>query len=59
MITGDFDPPDAVEITQEFTHALQQSGFSVEEHILPGVGHLVTDEMVTLTLDFYRQTVSG
>ena len=56
VITGDFDPVDAVEITQEFTHALQRNGFSVEEHILPGVGHVVNKEMITLTTDFYRRT---
>ena len=58
VISGDVDPRNAVEITQEFTHALQQNGFTVEEHILPGVGHIVTEEMITLTLGFYRRTRS-
>jgi poly(3-hydroxybutyrate) depolymerase len=58
VISGDVDPIDAVEITQDFTHALQQDGFSVEEHILPGVGHLVAEEMIDLTLDFYRRTMN-
>lgn len=56
VMSGDVDPPNAVETTQEFTRALQQNGFSVEEHILPTVGHLLTEEMVNLTLDFYRRT---
>jgi phospholipase/carboxylesterase len=55
---GDADHLGGVKQVQQFTQGLQQAGFTAELHILPGVGHTVTDEARELTLEFFKRTMS-
>jgi predicted esterase len=40
-----------------FTQLLQQRGFTVDLHVLPGVGHTFTPTHRDLTIAFYHQTM--
>jgi predicted esterase len=53
---GDADHLGGVKQVQQFTQDLQQAGFNAELHILPGVGHAVTDDARKLTLEFFKRT---
>jgi poly(3-hydroxybutyrate) depolymerase len=55
---GDADHLGGVKQVQQFTQDLQQAGFIAELHILPDVGHTVTDDARRLTLEFFKRTMS-
>ncbi len=52
---GDGDHLGGEEQVQQFTQNLQQAGFAAELHILPGVGHSITDDARQLTLEFFKR----
>jgi phospholipase/carboxylesterase len=55
VVLGDSDHLGGVKQVQQFTQDLQQAGFTAELHILPGVGHTVTNEARELTLEFFKR----
>ncbi len=55
VVIGDQDNPAGVKTAGEFRDLLKQAGYSVEFHLLPGIGHTVTDQALDLTIDFYRR----
>jgi pimeloyl-ACP methyl ester carboxylesterase len=56
VVIGDRDHPDAVQGSSNFVSTLQQFGFSVQYVVLPGVGHVVTDTGIDLTIELFRMT---
>jgi predicted esterase len=58
IVLGDADHLGGVKQVQQFTQDLQQAGFTAELHILPDVGHTVTNEARQLTLEFFKRTLS-
>ena len=46
MVLGDADHLGGVEQVTRFTQDLQEAGFTAELHILPDVGHTITDERI-------------
>lgn len=57
IVLGDADHLGGVDQVQQFTQDLQQAGFTAELHILPGVGHTMTDEARELTLEFFKRAM--
>jgi poly(3-hydroxybutyrate) depolymerase len=55
---GDSDHLGGVEQVEQFTQDLQRAGFNAELHILPGVGHTLSDKARELTREFFKQTMS-
>ena len=55
VMIGDQDNPVGIKSAELFTEVLEQKGFSVELHVLPGVGHAVTTEAKEMTIEFFRQ----
>ena len=56
---GDSDHLGGVEQVQQFTHDLQRAGFTAELHILPGVGHSLTDDARELALEFFKRFMTN
>lgn len=55
VILGDQDNPVALKTAREFTDLLQGEAFSVDQIILPGVGHHLNDQAFDLAIEFYRK----
>lgn len=55
VVIGDREIPRRLEAAQKLVSLLQQNNFDVEYHLLPGVGHTLTDEARKLTIDFFRE----
>lgn len=55
VVTGDQEPPRRLEVFDQLVSLLEQNDFDVEKHVLPGVGHTVTDETMELTIEFFRK----
>ncbi len=55
VVTGDQESPRRLEVFDQIVALLEQNDFEVENHLLPGVGHTVTDETMKLTIDFFRK----
>jgi poly(3-hydroxybutyrate) depolymerase len=55
VVIGDKDDPAAVQGAQSFAQLLQNNGFIVDFHLLPGVGHTASDEAKQLTIEFFRK----
>jgi poly(3-hydroxybutyrate) depolymerase len=55
FVIGENDSASAVQGAQDLADLLNQNGYSVEVHILPNVGHEITQDAVDLTLDLYRR----
>lgn len=58
VVIGERDKAAALSGAQQFNQSLQQDGFSVEFHTLPGVAHTFTDHHRDLTLDFFKKVNS-
>ena len=59
VVLGDGDHLGGVEQVQQFTQDLQQAGFRAELHILPGIGHSMTDDARELTLNFFMRFMTN
>lgn len=59
VIVGERDDPLAIERAVELASLLNQSGYRVGLHVLPGVGHEISDEAIQITLDQYDRTVGS
>jgi alpha/beta superfamily hydrolase len=57
VVIGGSDLPGAVGANEEFVRYLNQNGFDAEYEELPGVGHRVTNQGKTLTIELFRKTV--
>jgi dienelactone hydrolase len=57
VVIGDSDNATAVQTSQMFVRDLRQFGFEVDYELLPGVGHRVTKNGVSLTIDLFRKTI--
>jgi phospholipase/carboxylesterase len=58
VIIGDRDDSVRIEGAKSFVSTLERSGYSVEYHLLQGVGHSVSREAIDLTIDFFRKVTS-
>ncbi len=56
VVIGGADNPNAVQTSQMFVSDLQKFGFDVQYTVLPGVGHVVTNEGIDLTIELFRRT---
>lgn len=56
VMIGDRDHPDAVQASSIFVSNLQKFGFDIQYVVMPGVGHVVTDEGIDLTIELFRRT---
>jgi predicted esterase len=56
VVIGDRDHPDSVQGSSFFVSNLQLYGFDVQYVVLPGVGHVVTNEGIRLTIELFRKT---
>lgn len=56
VVIGDRDDPASVQGSSLFVSNLQKFGFDVQYVVLPGVGHVVTDEGMDLTIELFRRT---
>lgn len=56
VVIGGADDPNAVQTSQMFVSNLQKFGFDVQYKVLPGVGHVVTNEGIDLTIELFRRT---
>lgn len=57
VVIGGADHPRAVETSQLFVEGLQKFGFDVKYTVLPGVGHAVTKEGISQTIEVFRKTI--
>lgn len=57
VVIGDSDHPNSVAHSEMFVNELKSYGFDIQYEVLPGVGHTVTRQGITLTLDLYRKTM--
>jgi poly(3-hydroxybutyrate) depolymerase len=55
IVIGDKDDTAAVQGAQSFAQLLQNNGFMVDFHLLPGVDHTVSNEVKQLTIEFFRK----
>jgi dienelactone hydrolase len=55
VVTGDQETPRRLEASKRLVSLLEQNGFEIDYHLLPGVGHTLTDEARKLTIDFFRK----
>ena len=55
VVTGDRETPRRLETAQQIVSLLEQNNFNVEYHLLPGVGHTLTDETMKLTIEHFRK----
>jgi phospholipase/carboxylesterase len=55
IVIGDREISRRLEAAQKLVSLLEQNNFEVEYHLLPGVGHTLTDEARKLTIDFFRE----
>ncbi len=55
VVIGDQDNAASLKGVNLFVEALKNAAFSVDLHILPGVGHAITAEAKELTIELYRQ----
>ncbi len=55
VVIGDQDNPIGVKSASQFSELLKQDGFSLELHLLRGIGHKRTREAEELTIAFYQQ----
>jgi len=55
VVIGDQDDPLAVQGSQGLAGALTQDGFDVKYEIMPGVGHVLTDQGRELTIALFRK----
>ncbi len=58
VIIGDRDDSVRIEGAKAFVSALERNGYSVEYHLLRGVGHSVSRETKDLTIAFFRKVSS-
>jgi len=54
VVVGERDHPLNVEEARAFAAELEKSGFAVSLHVLPGVGHTLSDEARQLTIELFR-----
>jgi hypothetical protein len=57
VVIGGADNAQAVKTSQLFVDGLKSYGFDVKYTVLPGVGHSVTRESISQTIDVFRKTV--
>ena len=55
VVIGDREIPRRLEAAQKLVSLLEQNNFEVEYHLLPGVGHTLTNEARKLTIEFFRE----
>jgi pimeloyl-ACP methyl ester carboxylesterase len=55
VVTGDRESPRRLEAAQKLVSLLEQNNFNVEYHLLPGVGHTLTNEARKLTIEHFRK----
>ena len=58
VVIGDRDDPVAVQTSQIFVRDLAKFGFDVQYEIMSGVGHTVTKDGISWTIELFRK-VSG
>lgn len=59
VIVGDSDNPGSVDNANQLARLLYESGYSVELHVLPGVGHVVSKEAVEITLNLFDRVIGN
>jgi dienelactone hydrolase len=57
IVTGLRDHPQTVEDSRTLASLLETNGNSVSLHLLEGIGHAITQEVIELTLNHYRAVV--
>lgn len=58
VVIGGSDHSTAVATSELFVNDLKYFGFDVQYKVMPGVGHAVTREGITLTIDVFRKTIN-
>ena len=56
---GDHESPETIQAARNLAGQLTSNGNYVELYILEGVGHVVSEEAVDLTIDFFRRTTEA
>jgi dienelactone hydrolase len=57
VIVGERDDPGNVEMAQQLAAMLESSGYSVDFHVLPGVGHRISSGAIEATLELYDRVI--
>lgn len=57
VIVGERDNPIAVEHANELAGLLDEAGYRVGLHVIPGVGHEISKEAIRITLDLFDRVV--
>lgn len=58
VVIGDADHAASVQNSQHFVSGLRQYGFDVQYEVMPGVGHRVTEQGISMTLELFRKTIN-
>lgn len=56
LVIGGADNSESLQANEKLFIFLQNNGFDVELHVLPGVGHWVTNKAKELTIELFRKT---
>lgn len=57
LVIGGADHPESLQVNANLASSLSQSGYDVQYHVLPGVGHWATNETKQLTIELFRKTI--
>jgi len=57
LVIGGADHPESLQVNANLASYLSQSGYDVQYHVLPGVGHWATNETKQLTIELFRKTI--
>lgn len=55
VVTGEREIPRRLDAAQQLVSLLEQNNFTVAYHLLPGVGHTLTNEARKLTIELFRE----
>jgi poly(3-hydroxybutyrate) depolymerase len=57
LVTGNIESPSAIQANEIFYKAMKNKGIDIQYHVLPWVGHRVTNKAKQLTIELFRKTV--
>jgi predicted esterase len=57
IVTGNIEPSSSIEANEKLFADMRKRGADVEYHLLPWVGHTVTDKARRLTIECFRKTI--
>lgn len=57
LVIGGADHPESLQVNANLASYLSQSGYDVQYHVLPGIGHWATNETKQLTIELFRKTI--